>query len=139
MEDVPFGGTTPVDEPSIHLHDGLVLWSLVAQDARHEPGRWEYLKEVEDVAKERRLREMRERVRQMPADSDRLTLEQALTHLEGVRQVGAAKWRARCPIHGSKGGTLLVSEDNIRPGEPSIHCFFGCSFTSIVRYLKACR
>lgn len=138
-EDVPFGGAAPADEPSVHPHEGLVLWSLVAQDARHEPDRFAYYEELERVAKERRKQERLKRLLESPPPSgDRLTLEEALSHLEGVRRSGD-RWRARCPIHGSQGGTLLISEDEARPGEPSIHCFAGCSFTSIVRYLKACR
>ena len=115
------------------------FWKLVAFAARHEPGRAEHYDELARVAKERRLREMREAAARLPRDSSRLTLEETLDRLEGVRSNGRGKWRARCPIHGSEGGTLLVSEDRIHPGEPSIHCFAGCDFVEIVRYLKSCR
>ena len=141
LEDVPFESFAPADEP---LPDCRFLFDeeidvLVAQHSRHEPGRFGYYDELERVAKDRRKQERLKRLLESPPpEGDRLTLEEALTHLEGVMRSGD-KWRARCPIHGSRGGTLLISEDEARPGEPRIHCFAGCSFVSIVRYLKTCR
>lgn len=110
-------------------------WKLVKFDAEHEKDRVDHHEQLEDIEKERRRQERIERLRHAPRDPKRLTLAEALERLEGVQKRGG-RWRARCPIHGSRGGTLLISEDEARPGEPSIHCFAGCSFVDIVRYLK---
>ena len=141
-EDAPFGETTPVDDllPDCHALFDEEIDVLVEQHSRHEPDRFAYYEELARSEKERRKQERLKRLRETPPPSgDRLTLDEALFHLEGVTRSGGDRWRARCPIHGSQGGTLLISEDEGRPGEPRIHCFAGCSFTSIVRYLKACR
>lgn len=113
-------------------------WKLIKFDALHEPDRELHYLQLEEIERERKRVERIERLRNAPRDPDRLTLDEALDLLEGVTRSGS-KWRARCPIHGSKGGTLLISEDEAMPGEPRIHCFAGCSFYDIVRYLKTCR
>jgi hypothetical protein len=53
-----------------------------------------------------------------------------LDRLDGVRQYGAGRWRARCPAHGSKGGTLSVHEKS--DGRVLVHCFAGCAVEEVV-------
>lgn len=43
------------------------------------------------------------------------------------------RWRARCPVHGSRGGTLSVRE--LPDGSVLLHCFFGCRTLEIVKTL----
>ena len=112
------------------------FWRLVKFNAMQEPDRQWYYTQLEEIEQERRRRERIERLKDAPYDPSRLTLQQALERLDGVTRAGKGRWRARCPIHGSRGGTLMISEDEARPGEPRIHCFAGCSFVDIVRYLK---
>lgn len=38
-------------------------------------------------------------------------------------------WRAKCPSHGSKGGTLKVVD---RGGKPLFHCFAGCEYQLVL-------
>lgn len=51
-------------------------------------------------------------------------IETVLDRLEGVRKQGGG-YRARCPVHGSKGPTLAISEGD--DGRVLIHCHAGCS------------
>ncbi len=121
---------------TLHVMETWWKWKLIKFDAEHEPEReWHYL-QLEEIEEERRKQERIDRLRDLPHDPSRLTLSDALDRLENVTRAGTHKWRARCPIHGSQGGTLMISEDHGRPGEPSIHCFAGCEFVDIVRYLK---
>lgn len=53
-----------------------------------------------------------------------------LSRLDGVREVGRGRWRARCPAHGSKGGTLSVREES--DGRTLVYCFAGCTVSEIV-------
>jgi hypothetical protein len=53
-----------------------------------------------------------------------------LARLDGVRRAGDRRWRARCPVHGSKGGTLSVREE--ADGRVLVHCFAGCGADEIV-------
>lgn len=53
-----------------------------------------------------------------------------LSRLEGVRQSGSERWRARCPAHGSKGQTLSIRET--ADGAVLVHCFAGCSVDDVV-------
>jgi hypothetical protein len=53
-----------------------------------------------------------------------------LSRLEGVKQSGSGRWRARCPAHGSTGQTLSVRET--ADGAVLVHCFAGCSVDEVV-------
>lgn len=53
-----------------------------------------------------------------------------LSRLEGVKQSGSGRWRARCPAHGSKGQTLSIRET--ADGAVLVHCFAGCSAAEVV-------
>lgn len=58
-----------------------------------------------------------------------MDLQVILDRLDGVRHSGG-RYRARCPVHLSRGLTLSVSEgDN---GKPVVHCFAGCEPAAIL-------
>jgi hypothetical protein len=59
-----------------------------------------------------------------------MSAEQLIARLDGVRRAGDGQWRARCPSHGSKGGTLSVREE--ADGRVLVHCFAGCGAEAIV-------
>jgi hypothetical protein len=59
-----------------------------------------------------------------------MSVQPLLDRLEGVRQYGVGRWRARCPAHGSKGGTLSVHEKS--DGRVLVHCFAGCEVQAVV-------
>lgn len=144
MDDVEFGGTEPVDEPSVHLYEGLVLWSLVAQDARHESDRQAYYYELDRNEKRRRaIRKeflRREIQRRSPGTSDTsLTLTEALSALEGVRKKGGYKWQAKCPVHEDKIASLVVFEHSDKPDRPVFFCSAGCSWQEIKAALQTRR
>lgn len=46
-----------------------------------------------------------------------------LGHLDGVRQSGPGKWRARCPGHNGKSQSLAIADID---GRILIKCFAGC-------------
>lgn len=57
---------------------------------------------------------------------DRLEL---LNRLDGLRQTGPDKWRARCPAHGSRGLTLAIKDS----GESLLlHCHAGCGAADVL-------
>jgi hypothetical protein len=72
----------------------------------------------------------------VPTAGGLLTLGDALERLEGVRAAGGGRWRARCPVHGSRGPTLVVEERFSKPGLPHFHCYAGCHWTEIVEALR---
>lgn len=49
--------------------------------------------------------------------------QKLLDRLDGVKQTGDYHWRARCPAHGSKGGTLSITE---KDDCVVMKCFAGC-------------
>jgi hypothetical protein len=55
-----------------------------------------------------------------------------LERLEGVRRAGDGRWRARCPSHGSRGGTLVIAE---RDDRVLLHCFAGCETGAVLASL----
>ena len=60
-----------------------------------------------------------------------VTADVLLSKLDGVRQTGAARWRARCPAHDGKNTQVLsISEGN--DGTVLIKCFAGCPALAIV-------
>lgn len=63
-----------------------------------------------------------------------MTVETVLEHLEGVRQVGKSRWRARCPAHDSTNCQVLsIAETS--DGSALVHCFAGCNTADVVRAL----
>jgi hypothetical protein len=55
-----------------------------------------------------------------------------LERLDGVRRAGDGRWRARCPSHGSRGGTLAIAE---RDDRVLLHCFAGCETGAVLASL----
>jgi len=53
-----------------------------------------------------------------------------LAQLLGARKVGADKYRAPCPVHGSRSLTLSIGEGE--NGVPVIHCHAGCPPESVL-------
>lgn len=64
------------------------------------------------------------------ADTNDSPLDRLLSRLDGVRQSGAGKWRARCPAHGSKSGTLSIADSD---GRVLMHCFAGCETSAVLQ------
>ena len=52
-----------------------------------------------------------------------MSAQTLLDKLEGVKGRNG-HWRARCPGHGSKSGTLAIREE--QDGRVLLHCFAGC-------------
>ena len=71
-----------------------------------------------------------------PPGRGRLTPAEALERLEGVRRAGEGRWTALCPAHEDSSPSLIVSESDVRPGEPVFHCFAGCDWRLVVETLK---
>ena len=55
--------------------------------------------------------------------------EKILERLDGVRRAGEGRWRARCPSHGSRGGTLAIAAKDDRV---LLHCFAGCETSAVL-------
>jgi hypothetical protein len=55
--------------------------------------------------------------------------ERILARLDGVRRSGDGKWRARCPSHGSRGGSLAIAD---RDGRALIWCHGGCDVGAVL-------
>lgn len=58
--------------------------------------------------------------------------QRILERLDGVRRAGEGRWRARCPSHGSRGGTLAIAE---RDDRVLLHCFAGCETGAVLASL----
>lgn len=70
------------------------------------------------------------RPRAAPQGGELRPVETLLARLDGVRQTGPAKWRARCPSHGSKSRTLAIAECD--DGRVLIRCFAECRFDQVL-------
>lgn len=114
------------------------FWRLVRFEAEHEPDRLDYYAELDRAEAQRKSQERKRRAVLPPSTSSgRLTLDAALDRLQGVKLAGPARWRARCPAHGSeRQRSLLVSESEARPGEPLFHCFAGCHWSVVMEALR---
>jgi hypothetical protein len=53
-----------------------------------------------------------------------------LERLAGVRRSGDGKWRARCPVHGSRSGTLAIRQE--LDGRVLVHCHALCATEDIL-------
>ena len=60
-----------------------------------------------------------------------MTAETLLDKLDGVRQVAAGRWRARCPSHDGKNRDVL-SIGETTDGTVLLKCFAGCSAADVV-------
>lgn len=61
-----------------------------------------------------------------------MSVETLLSRLDVVRQVGAGRWRARCPAHeGNNRDVLSIGETSA--GTVIVKCFAGCAVTDVVR------
>ena len=61
-----------------------------------------------------------------------MTAAALLDRLDVVRQVGAGRWRARCPAHDSKNKDVLsIGEAN--DGTVLLKCFAGCTASDVVK------
>jgi hypothetical protein len=60
-----------------------------------------------------------------------MTADTLLSQLDGVHQVGAARWRARCPAHDGKSRDVL-SIGETPDGTVLVKCFGGCSAAEVV-------
>lgn len=61
-----------------------------------------------------------------------LTVEGALSRLDGVRRAGAG-WLARCPVHEDHEPSLSVGV--AADGRVLLHCFAGCAFADVLHAL----
>lgn len=112
-------------------------WRLVKFEAEHEPDRLAYYAELDRAEEHRKAHERKRRAALLPPPGPgRLTLEDALERLEKVRPAGRGRWSARCPAHDDRSPSLLVSENDLRPGAPVFHCFAGCDWRHIMEALK---
>lgn len=59
-----------------------------------------------------------------------MAVDTLLSRLDGVKQTGADRWRARCPSHGSKGLSLAIRE--VEDGRVLVHCFAGCDVETVL-------
>jgi len=55
--------------------------------------------------------------------------QRVLERLDGVRRARDGRWRARCPSHGSRGGSLAVAEGD---GRVLLFCHGGCEVEAIL-------
>lgn len=55
--------------------------------------------------------------------------QKLLDRLDGVKKTTDHHWRSKCPAHGSKGGTLSITE---KDDCVVIHCFAGCQTDHIL-------
>ncbi len=55
--------------------------------------------------------------------------EKILERLDGVRRAGNGRWRARCPSHGSRGGSLAIAESD---GRALLFCHAGCEVEAVL-------
>ncbi len=60
-----------------------------------------------------------------------MTAATLLDRLDGVRQTGTGRWRARCPAHDGR-NTQVLSISEGSDGTVLIKCFAGCSALAIV-------
>jgi hypothetical protein len=113
------------------------FWLLVRFEAEHEPDRLDYYAELGAAEDHRKAQERKRRAALLPAPAPgRLTLEDTLDRLGRVRRVGPGRWTARCPAHEDRNPSLLVSENEARPGEPVFHCFAGCDWRAVMEALR---
>jgi hypothetical protein len=52
-----------------------------------------------------------------------------LERLDGVRRGRDGRWRARCPSHGSRGGSLAIAESD---GRALLFCHAGCEVETVL-------
>jgi hypothetical protein len=55
--------------------------------------------------------------------------EKILERLDGVRRSRDGRWRARCPSHGSRGGSLAIAETD---GRALLFCHGGCEVEAVL-------
>jgi len=55
--------------------------------------------------------------------------QRVLERLDGVRRAGDGRWRARCPSHGSRGGSLAIAESD---GRALLFCHAGCEVEAVL-------
>jgi hypothetical protein len=132
------GALTPEGWADLRRANEDGFWRLVRFEAEHEPDRLDYYAELDRAEAQRKSEERKRRAALLPPPGPgRLLLDESLERLECVRPAGPNRWRARCPTHGSKQQrSLLVSENEARPGEPVFHCFAGCDWRSIAESLR---
>jgi hypothetical protein len=58
------------------------------------------------------------------------TIDHVLNHFEGVKQVGAGRWMAKCSHHDDRQASLSIKEGD--DGRVLINCFAGCPNLDIV-------
>ena len=140
MSDVPFGGTSPVDEPLTRAETyGMPdagLWKLVRFVAMKEPDRVAHYDELRWL--KRRRREVRREVlraqnrqRGITTPKGSLSLTEALSALQGVKKRGEHKWVAKCPVHDDNVASLVVFEHSDKPDVPVLYCSAGCDWREI--------
>jgi len=111
-------------------------WCLVRFEAEHDAERLDYYAELERAEMRREAKERNWRATLLPTPaSGRLSLADALDRLEKVRKTRKG-WSALCPAHEDRNASLLVSESDVRPGEPIFKCFAGCPWTAVLKALK---
>lgn len=59
-----------------------------------------------------------------------MTAENLLSRLEGVRDLGAGRWLARCPAHQDRRASLSIREMN--DGRVLVHDFAGCDVQDVI-------
>ncbi len=58
-----------------------------------------------------------------------MSIEEILSHFEGVERKSDNDWMARCPAHGDKNPSLSITRN--ADGKVLLHCFTGCTFEEI--------
>lgn len=59
-----------------------------------------------------------------------MSTETLLSHLQGVKQTGAGRYKALCPAHEDKTPSLSIRE--LDDGRTLVHCFSGCDVHSVL-------
>ena len=59
-----------------------------------------------------------------------MSTDTLLSRLDGVRQTGQGRWRARCPAHAGKSASLAIRDGD--DGRVLIHCFAGCEALEVL-------
>ena len=59
--------------------------------------------------------------------------EKILERLDGVRRGRDGRWRARCPSHGSRGGSLAIAEND---GRVLLFCHAGCEVEAVLATIR---
>ncbi len=112
--------------------DQQKLWDGVREYADRE--NWIAGEDVEEPGRPVEKPKRRTMMRPPIFSPDCLSLEETLNRLDLVRPKRDGRrdaWTARCPAHEDRSPSLLVSENDFKPGEPMFFCRAGCSHQQV--------